>query len=128
VQLDLDEHARAAALRRLRTEPIVSGIGASTQSPLDGKYPAQGVRGAGVRRIEIAGVNFVDAGFFSVVGIPILHGRAFTDDEGRRASPVVIVSEAAAHALWPARAPGGQRLQPSAEPPREPRLAGVRTA
>ena len=128
VQLDLDEHARGAALRRLRTEPIVSGIGASTQSPLDGKYPAQGVRGAGDRRIEIAGVDFVDAGFFSVVGIPILHGRAFTDDEERRASPVVIVSEAAAHALWPGRDPVGQLLQLSAEPPRDSRLARVRTA
>src|SRR5437899_2271554 len=95
VQLDLDERARAVALRRLRTEPIVSGIGASTQSPLDGMYPAQGVRVAGDRRIEIAGVDFVDAGFFSVVGIPILHGRAFTDDEERRGSPVPIVSEAA---------------------------------
>src|SRR2546427_4071069 len=39
VQLDLDEHARGAALRRLRTEPIVSGIGASTQSPPAGMYP-----------------------------------------------------------------------------------------
>src|SRR5437899_9857868 len=128
VQLDLDEHARGAALRRLRTEPIVSGIGASTQSPLDGKYPAQGVRGAGDRRIEIAGVDFVDAGFFSVVGIPTLHGRAFTDDEERRGSPVAIVSEAAARALWPGRDPIGQLLQLSAEPPRDSRLARVRTA
>ena len=128
VQLDLDERARAVALRRLRTEPIVSGIGASTQSPLDGMYPAQGVRVAGDRRIEIAGVDFVDAGFFSVVGIPILHGRAFTDDEERRGSPVAIVSEAAARALWPGRDPIGQLLQLSAEPPRDSRLARVRTA
>src|SRR3989441_10678604 len=64
VQLDLDEHARGAALRRLRTEPIVSGIGAPTHSPLDGMYPAQGVRAGGDRRIEVAGVDFVDAGFF----------------------------------------------------------------
>src|SRR5438477_2805905 len=128
VQLDLDEHARAAALRRLRTEPIVSGIGASTQSPLDGMYPAQGVRAAGDRRIEIAGIDFVDAGFFRVVDIPILRGRAFTDDEERRGSPVAIVSEAAARALWPRRDPIGQVLQLSAEPPRDSRLARVRTA
>src|SRR5438034_1628823 len=128
VQLDLDERARAVALRRLRTEPIVSGIGASTQSPLDGMYPAQGVRVAGDRRIEIAGVDFVDAGFFSVVGIPILRGRAFTDDEEGRGSPVAVVSEAAARALWPGRDPIGQLLQLSAEPPRDSRLARVRTA
>src|SRR3989475_4074562 len=128
VQLDLDEHARRAALRRLRTEPIVSGIGSSTQSPPAGMYPAQGVRAAGDRRIEIAGIDFVDAGFFRVVYIPILRGRAFTDDEERRGSPVVIVSEAAARALWPGRDPIGQPLQLSAETPRDSRLARVRTA
>jgi len=128
VQLDLDEHARAGALRRLRTEPIVSGIGASTQSPLDGMYPAQGVRAAGDRRIEIAGIDFVDAGFFRVVDIPILRGRGFSDDEEGRGSPVAIVSEAAARALWPGRDPIGQVLQLSAEPPRDSRLARVRTA
>ena len=128
VQLDLDEHARGAALRRLRTEPIVSGIGASTQSPLDGRYPSLGVRAAGDRRIEIAGVDFVDAGFFRVVDIPIQRGRGFSDDEERRGSPVAIVSEAAARALWPGRDPVGQLLQLSAEPPRDSRLARVRTA
>src|SRR3989475_7275504 len=128
VQLVRDERACAVALRLLRTEPIVSGIGASTQSPLDGMYPAQGVRVAGDRRIEIAGVDFVDAGFFSVVGIPILHGRAFTDDEERRGSPVAIVSEAAARALWPGRDPIGQLLQLSAEPPPDWRRARVSAA
>ena len=128
VQLDLDEHARAMALRRLRTEPIVSDVGASTQSPLDGMYPSLGVRAAGDRRIEIAGVDFVDAGFFRVVDIPILRGRGFRDDEEGRGSPVAIVSEAAARALWPGRDPIGQLLQLSAEPPRDSRLARVRTA
>jgi len=128
VQLDLDEHARAMALRRLRTEPIVSDVGASTQSPLDGMYPSLGVRAAGDRRIEIAGVDFVDAGFFRVVDIPILRGRGFSDDEEGRGSPVAIVSEAAARALWPGRDPIGQLLQLSAEPPRDSRLARVRTA
>src|SRR3989475_9749355 len=105
VQLVRDERACAVALRLLRTEPIVSGIGASTQCPLDGMYPAPGVRVAGDRRIEIAGVDFVDAGLFSVVRIPILHGPASTDDEDRRASPVALGSGAAARGARPRRAP-----------------------
>src|SRR5207244_11965935 len=80
------------------------------------------------RRIAIAGIGFGDAGFFRVVDMPILRGRAFTDDEERRGSPVAIVSEAAARALWPGRDPIGQVLQLSAEPPRDSRLARVRTA
>ena len=128
VLLNLDEQARAAALARLRAEPIVSDVGASTQSPLDGMYPSLGVRGAGDARIAVAGVDFVDAGFFRVVGIPIVRGRPFTQDEERRGSPVAIVSEAAARALWAGSDPIGQLVQQSAEPPRDSRLARARTA
>jgi predicted permease len=128
VLVNLDEHARSAALQRLRWEPIVSDVGASTQSPLDGMYPSLGVQVAGAPRIAIAGVDFVDAGFFRVVGIPIVRGRAFTQDEERRASPVAVVSEAAARALWGERDPIGELVRQSAEPPRDSRLARVRTA
>ena len=128
VLVNLDERARAAALGRLRAEPIVSDLGASTQSPLDGMYPSLGVRGAGDARLAVAGVNFVDAGFFRVVGIPIVRGRAFTREEEHRGSPVAIVSEAAARALWGGRDPIGEVVQQSAEPPRDSRLARVRSA
>jgi predicted permease len=128
VELDLDDHARAAALRRLRSEPIVTDIGASTQAPLDGMYPSLGVRVSGAPRIAVAGVDFVDAGFFRVLDVPIVRGRAFTADEERQAAPVAIVSEAAARALWPTADPIGQFVEQSAEPPRQSRLARVRSA
>jgi len=128
VELDLDDHARAAALRRLRSEPIVTDIGASTQAPLDGMYPALGVRVSGAPRIAVAGVDFVDASFFRVLDVPIVRGRAFTADEERQAAPVAVVSEAAARALWPTGDPIGQFVEQSAEPPRQSRLARVRSA
>jgi len=128
VELDLDDHARAAALRRLRSEPIVTDIGASTQAPLDGMYPSLGVRVSGAPRIAVAGVDFVDAGFFRVLDVPIVRGRAFTADEERQAAPVAIVSEAAARALWATADPIGQFVEQSAEPPRQSRLARVRSA
>jgi len=128
VELDLDDHARAAALRRLRSEPIVTDIGASTQAPLDGMYPSLGVRVSGAPRIAVAGVDFVHAGFFRVLDVPIVRGRAFTADEERQAAPVAIVSEAAARALWPTADPIGQFVEQSAEPPRQSRLARVRSA
>jgi len=128
VQLDLDEHARGAALRRLRSEPIVSDIGASTQAPLDGMYPSLGVRVSGAAGIAVAAVAFVDAGFFRVLDVPIVRGRAFTADEERQATPVAVVSEATAHALWPTGDPIGQFVEQSAEPPRTSRLARVLAA
>ena len=44
--------------------------------------------------------KFVSAGYFDVLGIPIVRGRAFTAAE-RDEHPVVIVSESLARALWP---------------------------
>ncbi len=87
VQLDLDDRARDAALRRLRSEPLVSHSGASSHSPLDGMYPPLGVRATGESQIAVAGVNFVDRGFFRVLDIPIVRGRTFSADEERVGAP-----------------------------------------
>src|SRR2546421_11784664 len=88
-------------------------------------YPSLGVRVSGAPRIAVAGVDFVDAGFFRVLDVPIVRGRAFTADEERQAAPVAIVSEAAARALWPTADPIGQFVGQSAEPPRQSALAPV---
>ena len=48
------------------------------------------------------GYKFVSAGYFDVLGIPIVRGRPFTAAE-RDEHPVVIVSESVARALWPNR-------------------------
>jgi len=128
VQLTLDDRARDPALRRLRSEPMVTLVGASTQSALDGMYPPLGVRAVGTRRIAVAGVDFVDAGFFGALGVPMVRGRSFTAEEERVAQPVAVVSEAAARTLWPDRDPVGQFVEQSAEPPRNSRLARVRAA
>ena len=39
--------------------------------------------------------------FFAVLGVPILAGRDFTDDDRRGSEPVVIVSESIAQRLFP---------------------------
>ncbi len=128
VQLLLDDQARGATLRRLRTEAIVSDVGASSHSPLDGEYPSLGVRVAGESRIAVAAFDFVDAGFFRVLDVPIVRGRGFTADEERLGAPVAVVSEATARALWPTGDPIGQFVEQSAEPPRDSPLARVRSA
>ena len=51
-------------------------------------------------RSPIVSVNVVTAGYFEAMGVSIVRGRAFTDDDGRSARPVVIVNEAAARIFW----------------------------
>ena len=128
VQLTLDESGRRSALERLRAEPTVTVVGASRTPPLDGFYPTLGVHAAGQHSVVASGFLFADAGFFRVVGVPILRGRSFTDAEERATGAVVIVNEAAAQMLWPNATPVGQLVQLDADPPNGSALARVRTA
>ncbi len=58
--------------------------------------------------------NQVDTGYFETMGIPLLAGRTFTDDDRHGAPRVIIVSEAAARAYWPGENPLGKEITASA--------------
>jgi len=67
-------------------------------------------------------------GFFDVMRIPIIRGRAFAPSDDGRSERVAIVSHALASALWPGEDPLGRFIAwPSVEgPAREPvRVVGV---
>jgi macrolide transport system ATP-binding/permease protein len=55
--------------------------------------------------------NGVSATFFSTLRIPIVSGRAFTEDEVRTRAAVVVVSEATARNLWGNDDPLGKRVK-----------------
>jgi len=53
----------------------------------------------------------VTAGFFSTLGIRMVRGRAFTEQDREDAPPVAIVNEAMAKWLWPGQDPVGRTLR-----------------
>jgi predicted permease len=56
-------------------------------------------------------VVFTSPGYFDILDIPLLRGRAFNDDDGPGDPPVVIVNEALARRYWPDGADAlGERL------------------
>jgi predicted permease len=55
--------------------------------------------------------NAVTPGYFDTVGIPIVRGRVFTEEEMRAGAAVVVVTEATARRLWPNQEPLGQSLR-----------------
>jgi len=59
-----------------------------------------------------AQVNPVSAGYFSLIGIPIVRGRAFTDADAGDRPTAVIVTESTARRYWPDRDPIGQTIVP----------------
>jgi len=69
---------------------------------------------AGIDSVERLGefaVNATDADYFRVVGTRVLRGRALTHGDRAGTSLVVVLSESAATALWPAKDALGQCLR-----------------
>jgi putative ABC transport system permease protein len=52
-----------------------------------------------------------NAAYFDAVGIPLLHGRNFTDDELQKKQPVIVVNQALAKKLWPNEDAIGKHLR-----------------
>jgi putative ABC transport system permease protein len=52
----------------------------------------------------------IDTGYFTAVGIPILHGRGFTAGDSRHSLPVAVINETLAQRLWPGRDAVGRRF------------------
>jgi len=57
--------------------------------------------------------QFVMAGYFETMGIPIVAGRGFQPSDTISLERVALVNETLADRLWPGRDPVGQRLQPN---------------
>jgi putative ABC transport system permease protein len=58
--------------------------------------------------------EWITAGYFEAMKIPLLRGRGFDGGDTRKSPPVAIVSAATAGRLWPGQDPIGKRLQLSA--------------
>jgi len=57
--------------------------------------------------------NFTGGEYFKAVGIKLLQGRTFTNDEAMTPNSSVILSRSAADKLWPGVSPLGRRIRPS---------------
>ena len=105
---------------RMRALPRIDAAGSVYLRPLLGPigldnqpiYPGQVPEDPSTWGLNpLVNLQTVTPGYFRVMGIRLLKGRAFTDTDSSAAPGVVIVSERAAGRLWPGRNPLGQRLR-----------------
>ena len=116
VQIELLRQFRARSLDRLRAEPTVRGMATSSSTVLDGRFDELTVSPTDAPA-QRASYNVVSPGYFSVLGLPLLAGRNFTEDEARSAANVAIVSQSTADRLWPGKSPIGETLTiPATDP------------
>ena len=129
LQLYLDERTRQAATEVVRKHPAVRMLAGSTAQPVDGSFPTTAVRSSGRQgAAEQVAYNFVSERYFATLGISVVRGRGFTDQETRAGSPVAVVSEAFAQRLFPGTDAVGQTVQLMSDPTAGSDLDRVRTA
>ena len=127
--------AIVAADGRLREQlagiPGATAVGAISHLPFDdlpnwgvtyATDPAQPASGGGVPR---ATTRAVTTGLFEALGVQLLEGRFFTEEE-RLPNLVLIVDDRLAERLWPGQSAVGQRLRiGQASPERPGTVVGV---
>ncbi|MGC1106510.1 MAG: ABC transporter permease [Candidatus Acidiferrales bacterium] len=100
-------------LEHVRAQPGVLSADISTNLPLRAR--------AGVlyrltsqpndaEHLRIANLLSISESYFKTMGIPLIRGRAFTSDDTVTSSPVVIVDEVLAKALFKGEDPLGRRI------------------
>ncbi|HEX8360794.1 MAG TPA: ABC transporter permease [Longimicrobium sp.] len=101
--------------QRVAALPGVVGAGVSPATPLGGgtAFGNVEVEGRAFARGEEPGVDYAGAtgGWLRTLGVPMLRGRALTDDEARRRSGVAVVNAAMAARLWPGADAVGRRFR-----------------
>ena len=120
VSLDLrtqgyKEKPAAAFEQRLKEKvaalPGVDGVVEAAQTPLSDNHNFTEFSIPGKHDEYEVEDNAISTGYFSMLGIPIVRGRDFTEAEVQAGAKVAIVTETTARKLWPGEDPIGKTLR-----------------
>jgi predicted permease len=105
--------ARAPAFQqklkdRLRALPGVDAVAQCVVTPLSDNHWQTQFQLEGDSESRDIELNYVSPGYLSILGIPIVRGRDFTEREVTDNTPAVIVTEAMARKFWPGQDPLGK--------------------
>jgi predicted permease len=120
-QYDNDDKRSAffrTVLDRLRNAPGVTDAGEGDEIPFSGENSSSGFEIQG--KLEPAGSpgphgdnRLVTPGYFAALGIPLLKGRLFTDDDCTGSQYVAMIDDNLARQYWPTQNPIGQKIKAS---------------
>jgi putative ABC transport system permease protein len=111
-----------SVLESLRSIPGVRGASVSSGIPFGAgtysRHPMLAAEQSVLPPNTLVPIDWriVSPGYFKIMGIPLLHGRDFTDADGPTGAPVMIVSQATAKKFWGDVDPLGRTLRRSADP------------
>lgn len=114
------------ALRGVSSLPGVSGAALTSNLPassVDNRrtmFTIQGRPALQASEAPAADSQIISGDYFSVLKIPLIAGRFFTEADNATAARVAIISRAMANRFWPASDPLGQRFKLGAADSAEP--------
>lgn len=119
---EFDDTAKQLALldnlvTRLEATPGVRAVSPVVAAPFsgsggwDGRPAAEGQSADEAAANPMLNMELVGPGYFTTLGVPVLRGRSFTDEDHEGSLPVVMLSESAARHYWPGEDPVGKRLR-----------------
>jgi putative ABC transport system permease protein len=116
-----DRERRAAffdeVMRRVRELPGVRSAAVAGNLPLTYNGDSMNISVEGVpdpppdQQPDVI-FRAIGPGYFATMGIPIVRGRDFTDQDKGDSKDVVVISEKTAQHFWPGQDPIGKRLKP----------------
>lgn len=103
-------------LAGLEATPGVHGAALASILPAAGWSPSTELTvadqpGSDSAAVPMVGYQLVSAGYFDVMGIPVLTGRQFSASDRAGSQPVAVVSEATARRFWPGGTALGRRIR-----------------
>jgi len=112
-------------LRRVRELPGVQSAAAAANLPFTYNGDSMGIAVEGVPDPPIdqwpdVVYRTVGPGYFATMGIPLVRGRDFNDQDTLEGTHVVVVSEKTANHYWPNQDPIGKRLKPGSTSSQSP--------
>jgi predicted permease len=110
------DDTRASQFHRQLMERVsaIPGVDATSQAvtvPLNGSSFGTVIEIEGIHAPQQVRFNDVSPSFFSLLGIPIIRGRSFTEAEVQRGATVAVISEATAKLFWPNQDPLGKTFR-----------------
>jgi predicted permease len=102
-------------IERIAAIPGVEEVGGVNDLPFSGSrtsssFDIQGMTPRSPQEVPEADYRTVSPGYFKAMGIPLLKGREFTQDDQQGTPDVAIINEALARKYWPGGSPLGQHL------------------
>jgi predicted permease len=101
-------------VERLQGLPAIAGASIADSAPFTGGLQrttfTDGVDTSDPRNGKLTPLIAVAPGFFRTAGIPLLSGRAFTDQDNATGAMVAVVNKAMAENFWPGQDPIGKHI------------------